>query len=88
MAQAAEVGDALLDGEIVAFVDGRPSFERLQPRMHVRARREVAAWPREAPVTFVVFDVLRRFGVDLTGRPTPSDGTPWSASPPSTTGGR
>src|ERR1700733_15989140 len=26
---------ALLDGEIVAFTDGRPDFEALQPRMHV-----------------------------------------------------
>ncbi len=69
VAQASEVGDTLLDGEIVAFVDGRPSFERLQGRMHLRAKREVAAMAATAPVTFVVFDVLRRFGLDLTGRP-------------------
>ena len=68
-AQAAGVGDTLLDGEIVAFVDGRPSFERLQGRMHLRARREVAAMAAANPVTFVVFDVLRRYGLDLTGRP-------------------
>ena len=37
---AAGAGDALLDGEIVAFVDGRPSFEALQARMHVRAKTE------------------------------------------------
>lgn len=68
-ALADEVGDALLDGEIVAFVDGRPSFERLQARMHLRARADVARLSAEAPVTFVVFDLLRRFGVDLTARP-------------------
>src|SRR6185437_13640741 len=33
---AADVGDALIDGEIVALADGLPSFERLQTRMHVR----------------------------------------------------
>src|SRR5262249_156940 len=37
------VGDALLDGEVVAFDDGRPSFGALAERMHVsradRARR-------------------------------------------------
>ncbi len=38
VAQAADVGDALLDGEIVAFVDGRPSFERLQ-HAHAPARQ-------------------------------------------------
>ncbi len=69
VAQAAGIGDALLDGEIVAFVDGRPSFERLQTRMHLRGRAEVARVAVECPVTYVVFDVLRRFGVDLTGRP-------------------
>ena len=68
-AQAADVGDALLDGEIVAFVDGRPSFERLQSRMHLRGRAEVARMAAECPVTFVLFDVLRRFGVELTSRP-------------------
>ena len=69
VAQAADVGDALLDGEIVAFVDGRPSFGRLQTRMHLRGRADVARAAVDAPVTFVVFDVLRRYGVDLTARP-------------------
>ena len=41
MARAAASGhkQALLDGEIVAFSDGRPDFEALQPRMHVSSRR-------------------------------------------------
>jgi bifunctional non-homologous end joining protein LigD len=69
VAQAVEVGDALLDGEIVAFVDGRPSFERLQTRMHLRGKSEVARAAVEAQVTFVAFDLLRRYGVDLTSRP-------------------
>jgi len=69
VARAGEVDDVLLDGEIVAFVEGRPSFERLQQRMHVRGRGELARLVDEVPVTFVVFDVLRRFGVDLTARP-------------------
>lgn len=63
------VGDALVDGEIVAFSDGRPSFELLQTRMHVRSHREAQALAQQAPVTFVAFDLLRRYGVDLTGRP-------------------
>jgi bifunctional non-homologous end joining protein LigD len=61
--------DALLDGEIVAFVEGRPSFEALQARMHVRARAEARRLAEQIPVTFVAFDVLRRYGVDLTARP-------------------
>lgn len=69
VAQAADVGDALLDGEIVVFVEGRPSFERLQTRMHLRGRAEVTRAAAETPVTFVAFDLLRRYGVDLTARP-------------------
>ena len=69
VAQAAGVGDALLDGEIVAFVDGRPSFERLQQRMHLRAAADVTRLAQDVPVTYVVFDLLRRYGVDLTARP-------------------
>jgi bifunctional non-homologous end joining protein LigD len=66
---SADVGDALLDGEIVAFSDGRPSFDLLQRRMHVRSAADARRLAAEAPVTFVTFDLLRRFGVDLTARP-------------------
>jgi bifunctional non-homologous end joining protein LigD len=63
------VGDALLDGEVVAFLDGRPSFEALQTRMHVRSASDARALARDTPVTFVVFDMLRRHGVELEARP-------------------
>src|SRR5882757_8013434 len=66
---AAGCPDVLLDGEVVALAEGRPSFAALAPRMHVSS---VAAARRAAattPVTYLVFDVLRLYGVDLTGRP-------------------
>jgi bifunctional non-homologous end joining protein LigD len=47
---------ALLDGELVALVDGRPDFGALQQRMHVRSPS--AELVRSTPVTFVPFDVL------------------------------
>jgi bifunctional non-homologous end joining protein LigD len=68
VALADGVGDALLDGEIVALRDGRPSFELLQSRMHVRSTAGARRLSAVTPVTFVVFDVLRRYGVDLTAR--------------------
>ena len=68
-AMAGGAEDALVDGEIVAFVAGRPSFEALQRRMHVRAAAEARRLARELPVTFVAFDLLRRYGVDLAARP-------------------
>jgi bifunctional non-homologous end joining protein LigD len=49
---------AVLDGEIVAFADERPSFERLQRRMHVTAASTVRRLAREVPVVYVVFDLL------------------------------
>ncbi|MCW2545321.1 MAG: polymerase LigD, ligase domain protein [Frankiales bacterium] len=52
----------LLDGELVALVDGVPQFGALQSRMHVRSPSpELVA---STPVTFVPFDVLQ-VGEDL-----------------------
>ncbi|SFO68217.1 bifunctional non-homologous end joining protein LigD [Actinomadura madurae] len=48
--------DVVLDGEVVAFEQGRPSFERLQRRMHVT--RPDPRLIREVPVRYVVFDLL------------------------------
>jgi bifunctional non-homologous end joining protein LigD len=70
LAGLAEVtSDVLLDGEVVAFVDGRPSFSALQNRMHIRAAVQARRLARTLPVTYLAFDVLRLYGVDLTGRP-------------------
>src|SRR5690606_22723523 len=51
--------NAVLDGEIVAFGrDGRPSFQRLQQRMHVRGDAAVAKLAARVPVVYLVFDLL------------------------------
>jgi bifunctional non-homologous end joining protein LigD len=50
---------AILDGEIVALdAEGRPSFGALQRRMHLAAESAVRRLAREAPVTYMVFDLL------------------------------
>jgi bifunctional non-homologous end joining protein LigD len=62
--------DVVLDGEVVALdARGRPSFERLQHRMHVTSAVDAARRAAEVPVAYVVFDLLRMGGHDLTGRP-------------------
>src|ERR1700716_1503398 len=50
---------AVLDGEAVALdAKGRPSFQRLQGRMHVSSPAEVRRRMAETPVAYLVFDVL------------------------------
>jgi bifunctional non-homologous end joining protein LigD len=60
-----ELGRALgasrivLDGEVVAFdEEGRPSFERLQSRMHLASDSAVRRRMRDIPATYVIFDLL------------------------------
>jgi bifunctional non-homologous end joining protein LigD len=60
----------VLDGEVVAFDDkGRPSFGRLQHRMHVGGAAEVRRRAEEVPVSYVVFDLLHLDGHDVTPLP-------------------
>ncbi|HEY5046043.1 MAG TPA: DNA ligase D [Solirubrobacteraceae bacterium] len=50
---------AVLDGEIVAFDEqGRPSFERLQQRMHVSSPSLIRRLAGETPVSYLIFDLL------------------------------
>lgn len=49
----------ILDGEIIAFNgEGRPSFEALQSRIHLRGEREVRRQSERIPVTLMLFDLL------------------------------
>lgn len=59
----------VLDGEVVAIADGRPSFQALSGRIHVREERRAARLAVSNPVTYLLFDVLRLDGHDLTGLP-------------------
>jgi bifunctional non-homologous end joining protein LigD len=59
----------LLDGEIVAFSDGRPDFEALQPRMHVSSAEAALRLSRVIPVAYLAFDVLHVDGRPLIALP-------------------
>jgi bifunctional non-homologous end joining protein LigD len=58
--------DVLLDGEVVLLENGVPSFAALADRMHGPVAPRIA---QARPVTFMVFDVLRLYGVPLLERP-------------------
>lgn len=57
----------LIDGEIVAFEGGRPSFARLQQRMHLRDARRVAQ--SKVKVWLFAFDLLYDDGHDVRREP-------------------
>jgi bifunctional non-homologous end joining protein LigD len=79
--------DLLVDGEVIALnADGVPDFRTLQERLHVRKAATVARLVNAVPVTYMVFDLLRLDGRDLTDEPLERrralltevlDGTPW-----------
>ena len=66
--------EAVLDGEIVAFdysdpAHPRPSFERLQRRMHVTAPASVRRLAASMPVIYAIFDLLYLDGRSLMDLP-------------------
>lgn len=62
--------DVILDGEVIALDDAeRPSFSRLQQRMHVRDAAAVRRLMKTVPVFYVVFDVLWLDGRSLLDAP-------------------
>jgi bifunctional non-homologous end joining protein LigD len=66
--------EAVLDGEIVAFdysdpAHPRPSFERLQRRMHVRGPSAIRRLQSSMPVIYAIFDLLYLDGHSLIDLP-------------------
>ncbi len=61
---------AILDGEIVAFDEnGKPSFGRLQGRMHISSESTARRRAKEIPVAYIVFDLLWLDGHSLMDLP-------------------
>ena len=62
--------DVLVDGEVIALNDrGLPDFRVLQDRMHVRNAAAATRLAERLPATYMVFDVMRLDGRDLTAMP-------------------
>jgi bifunctional non-homologous end joining protein LigD len=68
LGRALGAGEAVLDGEVVAFgPDGKPSFQRLQGRMHLTSESVVRRLAASEPVAYVIFDLLFQDGHSLMG---------------------
>jgi bifunctional non-homologous end joining protein LigD len=66
MNRALHEHDAVVDGEIVAFdADGKPSFARLQRRMHLTGESQIQRAAKSVPATYVAFDLLYLDGHSL-----------------------
>ncbi len=57
--------EAMIDGEIVAMAQGRPSFEKLQSRINLANERDIKRAMIECPVTYIAFDLLYLDGRSL-----------------------
>lgn len=64
-----DLEDVLLDGEVVSLRAGRPSFAALAERFNVGDTATAAILAAQAPVTLMVFDVLRVAGQSVTKMP-------------------
>jgi bifunctional non-homologous end joining protein LigD len=68
LAEALAGREVVLDGEVVAFDGARPSFQKLQGRMHLTSEHAVRRLAREDPVQYIAFDLLYLDGRSLMDR--------------------
>ena len=60
----------VLDGEIVALIDGEPArFQELQSRMHVKQSQLIARYSTATPAALILFDILMDGDNALIGEP-------------------
>lgn len=50
--------EVIFDGEIVAFLNDKPSFQKLQLRSHLKKKEKIKFMVEEVPVAFIAFDIL------------------------------
>ncbi|WP_019913247.1 ATP-dependent DNA ligase [Paenibacillus sp. HW567] len=62
-------GSVILDGEIIAFEHGRPSFHEVMRRDSLKQPQRIKQSIRQVPVTFMIFDILLYNGEWVTDRP-------------------
>lgn len=58
----------VVDGEIVGFEQGKPSFNAMQRRSQLSTAREIADAEKALPTVFYAFDILHALGMNLRQR--------------------
>ncbi|KMY45189.1 hypothetical protein AC622_13920 [Bacillus sp. FJAT-27916] len=59
----------ILDGEVIALVDGKPSFHEVMKRDRLRGGAEIEIKKKEIPIIYMVFDCLYMNGVSMMDKP-------------------
>src|SRR5918994_46307 len=65
LAEALAGHEVVLDGEVVAFDGARPSFQKLQSRMHLTSDAQIRRLAQQDPVHYIAFDLLYLDGRSL-----------------------
>jgi bifunctional non-homologous end joining protein LigD len=65
IAEALAGREVVLDGEVVAFDGARPSFQKLQSRMHLTSDSQIRRLAQNDPVHYIAFDLLYLDGRSL-----------------------
>src|SRR5918995_735207 len=65
IAEALAGREVILDGEVVAFDGARPSFQKLQSRLHLASDHAIRRLARDDPVHYIAFDLLYLDGRSL-----------------------
>ncbi|WP_202079922.1 RNA ligase family protein [Caldalkalibacillus salinus] len=62
-------GSFILDGEVIALDEGKPSFHKVMKRDRIRKSDRVALAQKEVPITYMIFDILYYNGEWITNKP-------------------
>ncbi len=61
--------NVVVDGEIVIMKQGKVDFHTLQERGHLISDRDIQWLMHQSPATYVVFDILEKYGKPLVDLP-------------------
>lgn len=64
-----KASSVILDGEMIAFDEGKPSFHEIMKRDGIRKKEQVGRAMKQTPATYMIFDILFCNGEWVTNQP-------------------